>query len=42
MSWSGGIDIRVSSVGEQNAHCRPQPRVISTMPKVDLRLGTRN
>ena len=27
-----GTEMRVSSVGEQNAHWRPQPRFISTMP----------
>ena len=34
-----GTDMRVSRVGEQNAHCLPQPRVISTMPYVDRRRG---
>jgi hypothetical protein len=31
-SISGGTEMRVSSVGEQKAHWRPQPRFISTMP----------
>ena len=33
LSSSGrGTEMRVSRVGEQNAHWRPQPRFISTMP----------
>ena len=35
-----GIEILVSSVGEQNAHWRPQPRFISTMPYVERLRGT--
>ena len=31
--------MRVSRVGEQKAHCRPQPRFISTIPYVERPLG---